>query len=291
MIGRSLPGRWYHYYLLMRLDRPVGIYLLLWPCMWALWIAAEGVPDSLNLVVFILGVVLMRSAGCVINDYADRDFDPHVERTKQRPIASGAVSKKEALVLAASLALLAFLLVLLLNPFTIYLSFVAVLLAAIYPFMKRYTHMPQVFLGLAFGWGVPMAFAAQNNAIPEVAWLLLSATVLWATAYDTIYAMMDRKDDIRIGVRSTAILFGSADRTIIGILQGLVIFILYLVGVRLELSFYYDISLLIALGSMIYQQYLIRKRQTEGCMKAFKNNHWLGLVVFLGVVAHYALGV
>ena len=284
----ALQGRWRHYFLLMRLDRSVGIYLLLWPCMWALWIAAEGVPGGLNLVVFIAGVVLMRSAGCVINDYADRDFDPHVERTKQRPIASGAVSKEEALLLAGGLALLAFLLVLLLNTLTIWLSFVAVALAGIYPFMKRYTYMPQIFLGLAFGWGVPMAFAAETGAIPTVAWLLLAATVVWATAYDTIYAMIDRKDDLKIGVRSTAILFGTADKVIIGILQALVVFILFLVGQRLSLGGYYQIALVVGALLMVYQQYLIRHRDVAGCMAAFKNNHWFGLVVFLGVVAHYA---
>ncbi|VAW89683.1 4-hydroxybenzoate polyprenyltransferase [hydrothermal vent metagenome] len=284
----ALQGRWRHYFLLMRLDRPVGIYLLLWPCMWALWIAAEGVPGGLNLAVFIVGVVLMRSAGCVINDYADRDFDPHVERTKQRPIACGAVSKEEALLLAGGLALLAFLSVLLLNSLTIWLSFVAVVLAGIYPFMKRYTYLPQIFLGLAFGWGVPMAFAAETNAIPEVAWLLLAATVVWATAYDTIYAMIDREDDLKIGVRSTAILFGTADKVIIGILQALVVFILFLVGQRLSLGGYYQIALMIGALLMVYQQYLIRYRDVAGCMKAFKNNQWFGLVVFLGVVAHYA---
>lgn len=284
----ALQGRWRHYFLLMRLDRPVGIYLLLWPCMWALWVAAEGMPGGLNLVVFIAGVVLMRSAGCVINDYADRDFDPHVERTKQRPIASGAVSKEEALLLAGGLALLAFLLVLLLNTLTIWLSFVAVALAGIYPFMKRYTYMPQIFLGLAFGWGVPMAFAAETGAIPTVAWLLLAATVVWATAYDTIYAMIDRKDDLKIGVRSTAILFGTADKVIIGILQALVVFILFLVGQRLSLGGYYQIALVVGALLMVYQQYLIRHRDAAGCMAAFKNNHWFGLVVFLGVVAHYA---
>ncbi|MCF6230959.1 MAG: 4-hydroxybenzoate octaprenyltransferase, partial [Gammaproteobacteria bacterium] len=253
-----LQGRWRHYFLLMRLDRPVGIYLLLWPCMWALWVAAEGVPSGLNLAVFIVGVVLMRSAGCVINDYADRKIDPHVERTKNRPLASGAVSKKEALLLAAGLAFMAFLGVLLLNALTLWLSLVAVVLAAIYPFMKRYTHMPQIFLGLAFGWGVPMAFAAEINTVPPEAWLLLAATVVWATAYDTMYAMMDRKEDLKIGVRSTAILFGTADKVIIGVLQALVILILFLVGQRLSLGGYYQLALGVGALLMVYQQYLIR---------------------------------
>jgi len=286
---RVLQERWLNYFLLMRLDRPVGIYLLLWPCMWALWIAAEGMPGALNLIVFIIGVILMRSAGCVINDYADRDLDPHVERTKQRPIACGLVSKEEALMLAGGLAVLAFLMVLLLNPLTIYLSFVGVLLAAIYPYMKRHTHMPQVFLGLAFGWGVPMAFAAESNIVPPMAWLLLAATVVWATAYDTIYAMMDRKDDVKVGIRSTAILFGTADKIIIGVLQAIVLLILFLIGGRLELGGYYHLALLIGAGLMVYQQYLIRHRDEAGCMKAFKNNHWFGLVVFLGLAMHYAL--
>ncbi|MCF6218797.1 MAG: 4-hydroxybenzoate octaprenyltransferase [Gammaproteobacteria bacterium] len=284
-----LQGRWRHYFLLMRLDRPVGIYLLLWPCMWALWVAAEGVPSGLNLAVFIVGVVLMRSAGCVINDYADRKIDPHVERTKNRPLASGAVSKKEALLLAAGLAFMAFLGVLLLNALTLWLSLVAVVLAAIYPFMKRYTHMPQIFLGLAFGWGVPMAFAAEINTVPPEAWLLLAATVVWATAYDTMYAMMDRKEDLKIGVRSTAILFGTADKVIIGVLQALVILILFLVGQRLSLGGYYQLALGVGALLMVYQQYLIRYRDAAGCMKAFKNNHWFGLVIFLGVALHYAL--
>ncbi len=285
----TMHTRWRNYFLLMRLDRPVGIYLLLWPCLWALWIAAEGVPGWLNLSVFIVGVVLMRSAGCVINDYADRNFDPHVERTRNRPIASGVVSKEEALMLAGGLALLAFLAVLLLNSFTIYLSFIAVVLAAIYPFMKRHTYMPQVFLGLAFGWGVPMAFAAETDLIPPVAWLLLAATVVWATAYDTIYAMMDRKDDIKIGVRSTAILFGTADKAIIGVLQVLVILILLVVGQRLEMSGYYYLALVIGGALMGYQQYLIRHRSPDGCLKAFKNNNWFGAVIFLGIAAHYGL--
>ena len=208
---------------LMRLDRPIGIYLLLWPTLWALWIAGEGSPDALVVFVFIAGVTLMRSAGCVINDYADRNFDPHVERTRNRPIAAGRIKPKEALALFAVLCLLAFGLVLLMNRLTILLSLVGVMLAATYPFMKRYTHLPQVYLGAAFGWAVPMAFAAQTGTVPKEAGLLFVATVLWATAYDTMYGMVDREDDVKIGVKSTAILFGDSDRVIIAIIQILLI--------------------------------------------------------------------
>lgn len=277
------------YALLMRLDKPIGIALLLWPCLWALWIAAEGVPDFSILLIFVLGVVLMRSAGCVMNDFADRGFDPHVQRTRERPIASGRVSEKEALWLFVGLCLFAFILVLFLNRLTLYMSFIAVALAVLYPFMKRHTYLPQVVLGLAFGWSVPMAFAAQAGTVPEVAWLLLAATVLWATAYDTIYAMMDREDDVLIGVKSTAILFGEADRFIIGIIQAALIVTLALIGSRLGLSFYYYLGVLAAAGLSIYQQYLIRNRETAACLRAFRNNGWLGAVVFAGLLLHYAM--
>lgn len=281
-------SRLLNYLLLMRLDRPIGIFLLLWPCLWALWIAAEGVPERHVLVIFVCGVVLMRSAGCVLNDIADRRFDPHVERTKDRPIASGKVSKQEALILFAILCLLAFALVLTLNRLTILLSLVAVLLAVIYPFMKRYTYLPQVFLGLAFGWSVPMAFAAVTGAVPPVAWLLLLATVLWATAYDTIYAMMDREEDLRIGVKSTAILFGEADRFMIGALQAIMMFTLLAVGRKVGFGSYYPLGLLAAAGLLLYQHKLIYARATPGCLKAFKNNNWVGLAIFFGIVWEYA---
>jgi 4-hydroxybenzoate polyprenyltransferase len=272
---------------LMRLHRPIGIYLLLWPTLWALWIAAEGHPDLLVVFVFVSGVVLMRSAGCVINDYADREFDPHVERSRDRPIAAGRVKPTEALALFVVLCLGAFALVLLMNKLTIYLSLAGVVLAASYPFMKRYTHLPQVYLGAAFGWAVPMAFAAQTGSVPKVAWLLFVATVLWATVYDTMYGMVDRDDDIKIGVKSTAVLFGDADRIIIAIIQLLFIAALLLIGQAAALGGYYYFGVLLAAALSIYQQYLIRNREPQYCFQAFLNNNWLGAAVFSGLVLHY----
>lgn len=281
--------RWPHYARLMRLDKPIGIYLLLWPTLWALWIAGEGVPDPLVLFVFVAGVVLMRSAGCVINDYADRDIDPKVSRTRLRPLAAGDVTPREALVLFAGLCLLAFALVLLMNSLTIWLSFIAVALAAVYPFMKRFTYYPQVVLGLAFGWSIPMSFAAQTGSVSGVAWLLLGANLFWTVAYDTLYAMVDRKDDLRAGVKSTAILFGEADRDIIAILQGLALFSLLLAGIQVEMGWPYYLGLLGAGGLVVYQMKLIQRRKPEKCFQAFLNNHWVGLVVFAGIALHYAL--
>jgi len=271
----------------MRLNRPVGIYLLLWPTLWALWIAGVGHPDLLVVVVFVSGVVLMRSAGCVINDYADREFDPHVERSRDRPIAAGRVKPKEALALFVILCLGAFGLVLLMNELTIWLSLAGVVLAASYPFMKRYTHLPQVYLGAAFGWAVPMAFAAQTGSVPKLAWLLFVATVLWATVYDTMYGMVDREDDIKIGIKSTAVLFGEADRTIIAIIQLLFLGALLLIGQAADLGGYYYFGVLLAAALSIYQQYLIRNREPEYCFQAFLNNNWLGAAVFSGLVLHY----
>ncbi|MCP4042548.1 MAG: 4-hydroxybenzoate octaprenyltransferase [Gammaproteobacteria bacterium] len=272
------------YSLLMRLNRPIGIYLVLWPTLWGLWLASAGQPDPLVTIVFVLGVVLMRSAGCVINDYADRDFDPHVTRTRDRPLAAGRVTTTEVLGLFISLCLAAFLLVLLMNRLTILMSVVAVLLAAGYPFMKRYTHLPQVFLGLAFGWAVPMSFAAQTGEFPPpVAWLLLTAVVLWAIAYDTMYAMVDREDDLRIGVKSTAILFADGDRPIIAGIQATMMLILVLVGQQLKMNQFYYLGLAMAAGLALYQQYLIRNRDPHLCFKAFLNNNWLGAVVFGGI--------
>ncbi len=275
---------------LMRLDKPIGIYLLLWPTLWALWIAGEGKPDLLVLGVFVAGVVLMRSAGCVINDYADRKIDPHVARTCKRPIASGKVTAREALTLFGVLCAVAFALVLLMNRLTIYLSFGGVVLAAIYPFMKRYTHLPQVVLGAAFGWAVPMAFAAQTGEVPRVAWLLFVATVLWTTAYDTMYGMVDREDDVKIGVKSTAILFGDADRVVIGVLQLLALGALALAGQAASLGGYFYFGLALAAGLALYQQYLIREREPEACFRAFLNNHWFGAAVFSGIVLAYLAG-
>jgi len=277
------------YLRLTRLDRPIGIYLLLWPMMWALWIAGEGKPEPLVLVVFLLGTVLMRSAGCVINDYADRHFDPHVERTKQRPLAAGTVTPKEALVLFAVLSLISFLLVLLMNRLTILLAIPAVLLAASYPFMKRYTYLPQAYLGIAFGWAVPMAFAAQNGTVPLGGWGLFIATVLWALVYDTMYAITDREDDLKIGVKSSAILFGRFDRLIIGLLQILVMALLILTGLNFSLGIYYYLGLAAASIFSIYEQYLLRNRDPKLSFRAFLNNHYFGLTVFIGIAVDYLL--
>jgi 4-hydroxybenzoate polyprenyltransferase len=271
----------------MRLDKPIGILLLLWPTLWALWIAGAGQPDPKIFVAFVLGVVLMRSAGCVINDYADRGFDAHVDRTRDRPIVAGLVRPAEALALFAALLAAAFLLVLWMNTLTVQLAFVGAALAASYPFTKRYTYLPQVHLGLAFGWAVPMAFAAQAGALPKVAWLLLIATVLWAVAYDTMYAMVDREDDLRIGVKSTAILFAEHDRPIIGAIQGLLLVDLFIVGSEAGLGAVYKLGLCVAAALALYQQYLIRDRSREGCFRAFLNNGWFGGVVFLAIAGDY----
>jgi 4-hydroxybenzoate polyprenyltransferase len=272
---------------LMRLDRPVGIFLLLWPTLWALWVASQGRPDPKVLLVFVAGVALMRSAGCVVNDLADRDFDPHVRRTHNRPLAMGQVRPREALILFLGLSFSAFALVLLLNPLTIALSFGGAFLAATYPFMKRYTHWPQIYLGAAFGWAVPMAFAAQTSTVPLAAWLLFIATVLWATIYDTFYAMVDREDDLRIGVKSTAILFGNEDRLITAVMQSILLLILLWVGYREGLGLYYYLGLLLAAGLALYQQYLIREREPEQCFRAFLNNNIFGASIFGGIALHY----
>jgi 4-hydroxybenzoate polyprenyltransferase len=276
-----------NYALLMRLDRPVGILLLLWPTLWALWMAAEGRPDPGLLTVFVLGTILMRSAGCVINDVLDRRYDGHVRRTRNRPLVRGSVSAREALMLFAMLVLAAAVLVLYTNPLTALLAFIALPLAATYPLAKRYTYLPQFHLGLAFGWGIPMAYAAQLGMLPPTAWLLLIANVLWSVAYDTMYAMVDREDDIRIGVKSTAILFDDADRVIIGAIQAMLLLVLAIVGARNDLGGWYYSGLLAAAGFSIFQQWLIRDRRPEGCFRAFRNNNWLGMVVFAGIVLDY----
>jgi 4-hydroxybenzoate polyprenyltransferase len=286
-MSSSIMTRLGDYARLMRLDRPIGIFLLLWPTLWALWIASEGHPDHKILAVFVLGVIVMRSAGCIINDYADRDIDRHVSRTQNRPLTSGRVSTREAKFLLLVLCLAAFALVLQLNTLTILLSIVALLLAAIYPFMKRFTHMPQIFLGAAFGWAVPMAFAAQTGSVPQIAWLMFLATLLWATAYDTLYAMVDREDDLALGVKSTAILFGDSDRQIIGLIQVMVLLCLLMIGRQAELGMIYYISVLVAGLLAAYQQYLIRYRTREGCFQAFLNNNWFGMVIFLGILFDY----
>lgn len=272
---------------LIRLDKPIGILLLLWPTLIALWIAARGWPDPLVLFVFVVGVILMRSAGCAINDYADRHIDNKVERTKQRPLTSGKITEKEALLVFASLSLTAFILVLFMNELTIWMSLGGILLAASYPFMKRYHYLPQVHLGAAFGWAAPMAYTAQANEVTAITWLIFLATILWATAYDTMYAMVDYDDDIKIGVKSTAILFGNQDRLIIGIIQILLIFNLLLIGHRAELSGFYYLGVAAASLFAIYQQYLIKDRKRELCFQAFLNNNWFGMVLFIGVFLDY----
>ena len=279
--------RFGHYWRLIRADRPIGIYLLLWPALWALWLAADGVPPWWILLVFVLGTALMRSAGCAINDFADRDFDGRVERTAQRPLATGLVSAREAIMVFAVLSLLAFALVLTLNTKTIAHSFIAVGLAALYPFTKRYTHMPQLVLGIAFGWAVPMAFTAVQNDIPTTAWVLFAATVLWALIYDTMYAMVDRDDDLKVGIKSTAILFGRQDRLVIGVLQLIMLGLLWWVGDMAGRGLAFQLALSVGGGLFIYQQWLIRARERDGCFRAFLNNHYFGLVLFLGLLVDY----
>lgn len=289
--GRDWRARLGQYWLLIRADRPIGIYLLLWPALWALWVAAEGVPPWWILLVFVLGTALMRSAGCAINDYADRHFDGQVERTAQRPLATGAVTPREALLVFAVLSLLAFALVLTLNAKTIMHSFVAVALAAVYPFTKRYTQMPQLVLGLAFGWAVPMAFTATQGAIPAVAWVLFAATVLWALIYDTMYAMVDREDDLKVGIKSTAILFGRFDRLVIGGLQVVMLYLLWRAGDMAGRGGFFQLGLAAAALLFVYQQWLIRARERAACFRAFLNNHYFGLLVFLGLFLDYLPGL
>ncbi len=277
------------YVILMRLHRPIGILLLLWPTLWALWIAAAGSPDPRVAVVFVLGVVLMRSAGCVINDYADRDFDPHVARTRDRPIAAGRVTPKEALALFVVLCLAAFALVLLMNLLTIALSVIAALLAASYPFTKRYTHLPQFYLGVAFGWSIPMAFAAQTGAIPDIAWVLFGANVFWSVAYDTQYAMVDRDDDLKVGVKSTAILLGDWDRIFVGVSHLLTIVLLAAAGRMAGLGLMYYAGLVVAGTIAGYQQGLIRRREPQACFRAFLNNNYFGAAIFVGLLLDYGI--
>lgn len=282
-------SRWQNYWLLIRADRPIGIYLLLWPALWALWFAGEGQPSWWVTLIFVLGTALMRSAGCAINDYADRDFDGQVERTSQRPLATGAVTPKEALGVFVVLSLVAFGLVLLLNLQTILNSFVAVALAAIYPFMKRYTHMPQLVLGAAFGWAVPMAFTALQGGIPPMAWLLFAATVTWALIYDTMYAMVDREDDLKVGIKSSAILFGDHDRLVVGVLQLTMLCMLWQVGELAGRGIGWQAGLAVGAGLFAYQQYLIRERERQACFRAFLNNNLFGLAVFAGLFVDYLI--
>lgn len=278
------------YWQLTRMNRPIGILLLLWPTLTALWIAAGGLPDIKILLIFIAGVVLMRAAGCAINDFADRHIDGQVWRTENRPLATGALTAKQAVLTFVVLALIAFMLVLLLNPFTIALSLVAVLLAAVYPFMKRFTYLPQLVLGMAFGWAIPMAFAAQTNALPAIVWWLFVTNIIWTTMYDTFYAMADREDDLQAGVKSTAILFGKNDLLIQAFLQLGYLLIMVLIGLQLQLGLLFYLGLLIAAMLFIYQLRLSKHRERHACLKAFLNNNWVGAVVFLSIVLHYSLG-
>ena len=274
---------------LMRLHRPIGTLLLLWPVLWGLWIAAEGIPDAQVLLVFLLGTLSMRSGGCVINDFADRNIDGHVKRTRDRPLATGRVSVKEALILFTLLVAISALLVLTMNHLTVKLAFVGVALAIIYPFSKRYTYIPQIFLGAAFGWGIPMAYAAQTNSVPNLAWAVMATTVLWAMIYDTQYAMVDREDDIKLGLKSTAILFDDSDRSFIGAFQILMLLGLILIGREAQLAWPYALALVVCAGMAVYQQFLIRNRDPADCFKAFMNNNWYGAVVFIGVATSYGL--
>ncbi|MDX1570214.1 MAG: 4-hydroxybenzoate octaprenyltransferase [Xanthomonadales bacterium] len=271
------------YLRLMRFDRPIGTLLLLWPTLWALWFAAGGFPDLKILLIFVAGVVVMRAAGCVINDYADRNIDPYVERTRDRPLARREIGEKSALMLFAILLAAAFALVALTNLLTILLALVGAFLAATYPFLKRYTYWPQIYLGAAFAWAVPMAYAAQTGEVTTLGWLLFAATVLWTTAYDTIYAMVDREDDVKIGVRSTAILLGDLDRIAIGIMQAAFLGALYLAGTRAGFGFTFNAGIGIAAVLIAYQLWLIRDRDRAECFRAFLNNNWVGLVIFVGL--------
>jgi 4-hydroxybenzoate polyprenyltransferase len=281
--------QWNAYWRLMRFDKPIGILLLMWPTWWALLFAGDGLPAFKNVLIFTCGVILMRAAGCVMNDIADRDFDPHVERTRQRPLASGELNLKQALELFLLLMLLAFLLVLFTNALTIKLALVGAVLASTYPFFKRFTHLPQVVLGIAFGWGIPMAFAAENAVVPLVAWWLLAVNTLWSVIYDTLYAMVDREDDIAVGIKSTAILFGRFDVLITGILMLLMIALLTAMGLWLELTWPWFWALLISAALFGRQLFEVRQRDRDACFRAFLNNNWVGAMIFVGLLGHFVI--
>lgn len=275
------------YLRLMRMHRPIGSFLLLWPTLWALWLASQGRPTPKIFAIFVIGVFVMRSAGCIMNDFADRSFDPHVQRTRDRPLATREVRVWEAMILFLVLCAMGVVLVLLLNHLTQELAIIGAVLVLTYPFMKRYTYLPQPYLGMAFGWGIPMAYAAVTGQVPTIAWLIFIANIIWSTVYDTMYAMVDRRDDIRIGVKSSAILFGDLDRLIIGILQVLLIADLVLVGYHADMSAVYYVGLGFALLFAVYQQALIRRRNPQRCFQAFMNNNWFGAAVFAGILLHY----
>ncbi|HGJ5855945.1 4-hydroxybenzoate octaprenyltransferase [Arsenophonus nasoniae] len=280
-------NKWRAYFRLMRLDKPIGILLLLWPTYWALWIASRGLPDLFILLIFTVGVFLMRAAGCVINDFADRKFDGYVARTRERPLPNGDVTEKEAKTLFLSLIIIAFILVLTLNKMAIWLSVIGLLLAWIYPFIKRFSHFPQIVLGAAFGWSIPMAYAAVSKSLPLECWLLFLVNIIWSVVYDTQYAMVDRNDDIKIGIKSTAIIFAHFDKLIIGILQLAMILVLFYIGQQLDLGVPYYASLIFVLVLFIHQQKLIASRQPALCFKAFMNNNYVGLVLFIGILLNY----
>ena len=281
--------KWNALWRLMRFDRPIGILLLLWPTLWALWIAGEGHPSLKNILIFCTGVVLMRAAGCIMNDVADRDFDPHVERTRSRPLASGELTVRQALLTFFVLMSLAFGLVLMTNALTIKLAFAGAVLASTYPFFKRWTHLPQVVLGLAFGWGIPMAFAAETGHLAPAAWLILLINVIWSVIYDTLYAMVDRDDDISIGLKSTAILFGRFDLLILRLLKLLMIALLVWLGLRLQFSWPWYAGVALAAVLFTWQQYQVRNRDRDACFKAFLNNNWVGVAIWTGLLTTYAI--
>lgn len=285
----QLNERLEQYIYLVRLDKPIGILLLLWPTLWAIWLAGKGHPQVTTVIIFICGVIVTRSLGCIINDYADREFDKYVARTRNRPLASGKLKPVEAMVLAAFLTGIAFVLVLFCNWLTIELAFAGLAFTIIYPLLKRYTSLPQLGLGVAFSWGVPMAFAAEREMVTTSAWFLFATGIIWPIAYDTIYAMIDRNDDIKIGVKSTAILFDEMDTTIIALLQILFLVLMVIVGLMFHLRSIYYISLIVAGLLFIYQQWLIKNREREYCFLAFQNNNWVGLLIFLGIMLSFHL--
>ena len=290
-LAHRLGRRVSEYTRLMRLDRPVGTWLLLWPALWALWIAGAGRPNPQVLIVFVLGVFVMRAAGCVINDYADRNIDPHIRRTRDRPLAARRVSPLEALVLFSVLILIALFLVTRLDPLTIKLACVGAALTVSYPFLKRFFPMPQLYLGISFGgWSVLMGFAAQTGVLPRVAWVLYIAAVIWAAVYDTIYAMVDREDDLKIGVKSSAILFADMDKFLIGVMQVMMLYALVLVGRNMQFGNWYYAGVAGAGVLFLWHQWLIRKREPAGCLRAFLNNQYVGLVVFVGILLQYTYG-
>jgi 4-hydroxybenzoate polyprenyltransferase len=285
--GTPQTAKWGAYWRLMRFDRPIGTLLLLWPTWWALLLAGGGRPSVRNSMIFTAGVVLMRAAGCVMNDIADRKLDPHVERTRNRPLASGELRLRQAVGLFLALMLLAFGLVLMTNLLTVKLALVGAALASTYPFFKRFTHLPQVVLGVAFGWGIPMAFAAETGAVPAIAWWLLAVNTLWSVIYDTQYAMVDRDDDLAVGIKSTAILFGRRDVPVIAALMAAMLALLVAAGWRVGLTWPWYLGVLAAAALFGWQLYLIRNREREACFRAFLNNNWIGLILFLGLLAHY----